>query len=95
LPCGFVYLALVGAINTTSPVLAAQYMFWFGMGTFPLMLLATVSSGFVGPAIRRRINRTMPYLMVCLGFWFILRGMNLNIPYLSPNIKPSGINNCH
>jgi sulfite exporter TauE/SafE len=95
LPCGFVYLALVGAINTTSPVSAAQYMFWFGMGTFPLMLLATVSSGFVGPVIRRRINRTMPYLMVCLGFWFVLRGMNLNIPYLSPKLQSSGVRICH
>ncbi|SDD77198.1 hypothetical protein SAMN05216464_102526 [Mucilaginibacter pineti] len=95
LPCGFVYLALVGAINTTSPISAAQYMFWFGMGTFPLMLLATVSAGFVGPVIRRRINRTMPYLMVCLGFWFILRGLNLNIPYLSPSVQSSGIGVCH
>jgi len=95
LPCGFVYLALVGAINTTSPVSAAQYMFWFGMGTFPLMLLATIGSGFIGPVIRRRINRTMPYLMVCFGFWFILRGLNLDIPYLSPKIQPSGISVCH
>jgi sulfite exporter TauE/SafE len=95
LPCGFVYLALVGAINTTSPVAAAQYMFWFGMGTFPLMLLATVSSGFIGPSVRRRINRTMPYLMICLGFWFILRGLNLNIPYLSPKVQSSGVGVCH
>jgi sulfite exporter TauE/SafE len=36
LPCGFVYLALVGAINTISPFTAAAYMFWFGAGTFPL-----------------------------------------------------------
>jgi sulfite exporter TauE/SafE len=84
LPCGFVYLALVGAINTSSPLSAAQFMFWFGVGTFPLMLLATVSSGFIGPVVRRRINRAMPYFMVCLGFWFVLRGLQLNIPYLSP-----------
>ncbi|ASU31955.1 sulfite exporter TauE/SafE family protein [Mucilaginibacter xinganensis] len=95
LPCGFVYLALVGAINTTTPLAATQFMFWFGMGTFPLMLLATVSSGFVGPVVRRRINRTMPYLMVCLGFWFILRGLNLNIPYLSPQKQTSGVSVCH
>jgi sulfite exporter TauE/SafE len=95
LPCGFVYLALVGAINTSTPVAAAQYMFWFGMGTFPLMLLATVSAGFIGPVIRRRINRTMPYLMVFLGLWFILRGLNLNIPYLSPKAQSSGIGACH
>jgi sulfite exporter TauE/SafE len=94
LPCGFVYLALVGAINTSSPLTAAQFMFWFGAGTFPLMLLATVGSGFAGPLVRRRINKTMPYLMVCLGFWFILRGMNLNIPYLSPAKQTSGTAIC-
>ncbi|SEM65022.1 hypothetical protein SAMN05192574_101332 [Mucilaginibacter gossypiicola] len=94
LPCGFIYLALVGAVNSPSAADAAAYMFWFGTGTFPLMLAATVSSGFVGPVIRRRINRTMPYLMVCLGFWFILRGLNLNIPYLSPAKQSSGIEVC-
>ena len=90
LPCGFVYLALVGAVNTSSPLASAQFMFWFGAGTFPLMLLATISSGFVGPVVRRRINNVMPYLMVCLGFWFILRGLNLDIPYLSPANQSSG-----
>jgi len=95
LPCGFVYLALVGAINTASPLTSAAYMFWFGAGTFPLMLLATVSAGFVGPVIRRRINKAMPYLMVCLGFWFILRGLNLAIPYLSPAKPSAGVSVCH
>jgi sulfite exporter TauE/SafE len=87
LPCGFVYLALVGAINTASPLSAAQYMFWFGAGTFPLMLAATISSGFMNVTFRRRVNKALPYLTVCLGFWFILRGMDLNIPYLSPSVK--------
>lgn len=94
LPCGFVYLALIGAVNTNSPGTAAQYMFWFGAGTFPLMLIATVSSGFIGPLLRRRINKTMPYLMVCLGFWFILRGAGLDIPYLSPARAQSGVAVC-
>jgi sulfite exporter TauE/SafE len=95
LPCGFVYIALVGAINTSSPAAASAYMFWFGLGTFPLMLMAMVSAGFVGPAFRRRINKGMPYLMVCLGLWFVLRGMALNIPYLSPQKQSSGIGICH
>lgn len=84
LPCGFVYLALIGAINTASPAGAAEFMFCFGMGTFPLMLLATLSTALIGPAVRRRINVALPYLMLCLGCWFILRGLNMNIPYLSP-----------
>lgn len=94
LPCGFVYLALVGAVNTSAPLMAMQYMFWFGMGTFPLMLIATVSSGFMGPPLRRRINKAMPYLMICLGFWFVLRGSNLNIPYLSPAKPAAGVTTC-
>lgn len=94
LPCGFVYVALFGALNTTSPGDAAAFMFWFGMGTFPLMFIATLSFGFLSPLIRRRINVAMPYLMVCLGFWFILRGSGLNIPYLSPVIKDVGVGVC-
>ncbi len=94
LPCSFVYLAMVGAINTSSPLASAQFMFWFGIGTFPLMLLATISSSFVGKVARRRINKVIPYFMLCLGVWFILRGMNLNIPYLSPALQASGTNVC-
>lgn len=92
LPCGFVYLALVGAVNATSPVRAGIYMFWFGMGTFPLMLAATIGSGYINPTIRRRINKAIPYFMIMLGFWFILRAIGLNIPYLSPALTDSS---CH
>ncbi len=95
LPCGFVYLAMAGAINTSSPLASAQFMFWFGMGTFPLMLAATVSSGFMGPRVRRRINKAIPYFMIFLGFWFILRGVNLNIPYLSTGKQLAGAVICH
>ena len=95
LPCGFVYLALIGAVNTPSPLKAAQFMFWFGLGTFPLMLLATVSAGMIGPIFRRRINAVLPYLIVCLGCWFIVRGLGLNIPYLSPARQHSGVVVCH
>lgn len=95
LPCGFVYLALIGAVNTSSPSASAQYMLWFGLGTFPLMLIATVGSGYIGPVFRRKINKGMPYLMVCLGFWFMLRGMSLDIPYLSPAKQNNGVAICH
>ncbi len=94
LPCGFVYLALIGALNTPSPINSAQYMFFFGAGTFPLMLVATISSAFAGPTVRRKINKGIPYVMVCLGCWFILRGLNLNIPYLSPAKQQVGVVKC-
>ncbi|MBD1384367.1 sulfite exporter TauE/SafE family protein [Mucilaginibacter rigui] len=87
LPCGFVYVALIGAVNTPSVFGAVQYMFWFGLGTIPLMLAATAGSGFINIGVRRRLNRAVPYFMLCLGVWFVLRGLALNIPYLSPQIK--------
>lgn len=84
LPCGFVYLAMAGALNTGGVNAAMGYMFWFGLGTTPLMLIAGLSVGFTSAVFRRRINKAVPYLMLFLGVWFILRGMELNIPYLSP-----------
>lgn len=93
LPCGFVYLAMAGALNTGSVRTAVTYMFYFGLGTVPLMLIAGISMGFTSRGIRRRINQTVPYLMLCLGLWFICRGMEWNIPYLSP-AKAGSVANC-
>jgi len=84
LPCGFVYLALAGAVNQPGVPEAITYMFFFGLGTAPLMLIASVTSGMTGAILRNRINHVIPYFMLCLGIWFILRGLDLNIPYLSP-----------
>jgi sulfite exporter TauE/SafE len=84
LPCGFVYLALAGAVNMPDLSGAVAYMFFFGLGTAPLMMIAALTVGLTGTIMRNRINKVVPYLMVCLGIWFILRGLELNIPYLSP-----------
>jgi sulfite exporter TauE/SafE len=84
LPCGFVYLALAGAVNMPDIKGAIGYMFFFGLGTAPLMMIAAMTVGLTGTIMRNRINKVVPYLMVCLGIWFILRGLELNIPYLSP-----------
>lgn len=93
LPCGFVYLALAGSLNADNIASAVLYMSWFGLGTLPMMFAVTASSGFAGPLIRRKINRGIPLIMLCLGVWFILRGMELNIPYLSP-AKKSDVAEC-
>ncbi len=89
LPCGFVTLALAGALTEGSPAAAAAYMAFFGLGTVPLMLIATLGIGAMGPLLRRKLNRVVPYLALTLGIWFLLRGMELNVPYLSPKASPS------
>jgi len=94
LPCGFVYLALAGALNMGNVALSVSYMFWFGVGTAPLMLLATIGMGFTGTMVRKRINKVIPFLMLFLGCWFVLRGMNLNIPYVSPAKQITSVAEC-
>jgi hypothetical protein len=94
LPCGLVYAALIGAVGMLSPLRGMEYMFWFGTGTFPLMLLATISSGFITRPLRNKLNTAIPYLMVVLGLWFVIRGLDLNIPYLSPQNPAKGISIC-
>lgn len=87
LPCGLVYVALATAVNTDSAVQSALFMFFFGLGTLPLMLVALLGFGFAKPLIRSIINKLIPFLMLLLGIWFILRGLNLDIPFLSPLIN--------
>ncbi len=95
LPCGFVYLAIAGALTTVSVTAwgAVKYMFCFGMGTLPLMLLATLGVGLIDQRARRYINKGVPFLMLFLGIWFLLRGLQLDIAYLSPKAQgaPSSI----
>ena len=95
LPCGFVYLALAGALQAESIFGSVAFMFWFGLGTVPLMLLAMLGSGFLQPAFRRKLNKAVPVFMLLMGLWFVARGMNLDIPYLSPATKATSGAVCH
>ncbi len=47
LPCGLVYSVLLWASSANAPVLSAMYMFMFGLGTLPSMIL----TGFAGGRI--------------------------------------------
>ncbi len=85
LPCGLVYIALVGAMATGDPIMGALYMAIFGLGTAPMMTLAIYLGNFVSLKVRNKINKLIPYAVVLVGILFILRGLNLGIKYLSPS----------
>jgi len=42
---------------------------------------------FINIGSRTKIRKAVPVLAILLGIIFILRGMNLGIPYLSPKIS--------
>lgn len=85
LPCGMVYLALATALNTGSPLNGGLFMASFGLGTMPLLLLTTTFGRyFMGRHLKMRFASLLPILFLVMGIWFVLRGANLDIAYLSP-----------
>lgn len=84
LPCGLVYMAIAGAIGTGSVGLGTLYMILFGLGTIPMLLGISLAGNLLSLAVRKRINKLIPVMVVVVGIFFILRGLSLGIPYLSP-----------
>ena len=86
LPCGMVYMALVVAIGMQSPLLGATYMFFYGLGTIP-MLLGLMVSGNLLPVVRRQqFQKAIPFLGFLIGLLMVFRGLGLGIPGFSPEL---------
>jgi sulfite exporter TauE/SafE len=86
LPCGFVYIGLAGASASGSPATGMLFMVLFGLGTVPAMFAVSLFGKLVTLNLRRKISRAVPILAFMLALIFILRGMNLGIPYISPKL---------
>jgi len=98
LPCGLVYMAVFGAIAGGNAAEGSLYMAFFGLGTIPLMTTAIYFSNFLKGAMRQKIQKAIPVFVVLIGVLFILRGLGLGIPYLSPapvSDMVTGAMNCH
>jgi len=87
LPCGLVYVAIAGAINTNDIVHGAIYMSIFGVGTIPIMASIPIVGSLIGTNIRKRFKGVVSAFIIILGIIFILRGLSLGIPYVSPPKK--------
>ncbi len=99
LPCGLVYVALAGAIASGDAISGSVVMILFGLGTVPTMFAATIFGKFINISIRRKITKLVPVFALVLGLLFILRGMGLGIPYISPKISAQVVDesnlDCH
>lgn len=84
LPCGLVYMAVFGAIASASVWEGSLYMALFGMGTIPLMTSAIYLGNFLNAQVRQRVRRAIPVFVVVIACLFIIRGLGLGIPYISP-----------
>lgn len=98
LPCGMVYVALFGAIAMQSESLGVLYMILFGLGTVPMMSSVVYLNQFLTIPVLNKIQKIIPYAVMIIGILFILRGLGLGIPYISPSqmslfVQPTP--NCH
>lgn len=100
LPCGLVYMAVFGAIATASLLESSLYMMLFGIGTIPLMTTAIWLGTILNQNLRKRLVRLIPIMTFAVACWFIIRGLGLEIPFLSPgeNVAVQQVGaaiNCH
>ncbi|WP_053971742.1 sulfite exporter TauE/SafE family protein [Mangrovimonas sp. ST2L15] len=98
LPCGLVYMAVFGSLVSANALEGSMYMILFGIGTIPLMTSAIYLGKFLNANIKQRIQKAIPVFVIIIGILFILRGLGLGIPYISP--KPmvdmaTSSMNCH
>ena len=98
LPCGLIYLALTSSIITANPVNGGMFMLFFGLGTFPMMFAAVLMGNYLNQSLRQKIHEAVPVLLFFMAVLLILRGMNLGIPFISPELStadPKGTIECH
>lgn len=87
LPCGMVYVALLGAMNTGSMEKSVIYMLAFGAGTLPGFLFLGALKDYFNSISFFSKKTVLASLISLVGIFMILRGLNLGIPYISPKVE--------
>jgi sulfite exporter TauE/SafE len=100
LPCGLVYIGLIGSLTTGSALNGMLFMTGFGIGTMPVMLSFLLMAKQFSLNFRNRIKKLAPAFVGLVAVLLIVRGLGLGIPYVSPQIHPSSALNtnaveCH
>lgn len=97
LPCGMVYIALASSLTFSQTTDSMVFMAMFGAGTIPAMLIVAYAGMMIKPEIRSAFRKAVPVFVSLMGVLLILRGLNLGIPYISPELphSPGTDINCH
>jgi len=86
LPCGMVYFAVTGAMAVGSVEGGVGFMAAFGIGTLPTMLSLSYFGFLINIRVRNLMKQSIPFFIAAMAVLLILRGLNLNIPYVSPQL---------
>ena len=86
LPCGLVYIALAGSIATYDPFQGALFMAAFGLGTAPALYLVGFTGRQISISLRSQFRKVAPLIATIFAILFILRGLGMGIPFISPEL---------
>ncbi len=87
LPCGLEYMALSAAVAAPSAMAAGISMYAFGIGTVPVLLLISIFKQKGSFLQIHKLKKLAPVVVFFFSALFIVRGLNLGVPYLSPKIE--------
>ena len=87
LPCGLVYGALMAAVGQGTTASSMFLMMGFGLGSMPSLFALGLVGSRIGWGVRKYWSKLLPWWLLVMGVWFLLRGLNLGIPYLSPDVN--------
>lgn len=96
LPCGMVYAALLPAASAGMAIQGAFTMLAFGAGTLPLLLSFNLFSNSFMLRFGGKWQRLIPLTVVLISALLILRGLELDIPFVSPAqpMAEAGVEGC-
>ncbi len=84
LPCGMVYMALTASLAAGGIWESAAFMGLFGLGTLPFMFFVVLVGNLMTNTFRAKVLQFVPVMMLVLGGLFIVRGLEMGIPLISP-----------
>ena len=86
LPCGMIYMALAATLTFTEVWQSVAFMALFGAGTLPAMMIVGYAGQMIKSDWRNYLRNLVPVFISLMGVLLILRGMNLGIPFISPEL---------
>ena len=87
LPCGLVYVALFASVASFNPIKSMIFMLIFGVGTTPIMFSVFYLKKIINLKFRSKLRRIVPIGIGLVAILLIMRGMELGIPYISPDLS--------
>ena len=94
LPCGLVYVGLAGATAMQDPLKGGLFMFFFGIGTLPLLSALLFLGKNQETQTRQYLTKWYPVIIGIMAIMLIIRGLNWG-NFLSPSILPGSESAVH